>query len=69
MNLKQELDALLESTMAFANDVKRRQPIPDLSGALRIAEQTLANPSKPLAPPAAIAPFGLCQSATRSNSA
>ena len=54
MNLKQELDALIESTMAFVNDVKQRQPIPDLSSAMRIAEQTLANTSKPLAPPAAI---------------
>ncbi len=54
MNLKQELDALIESTLAFANEVKRRQPIPGLSGALRIAQQTLANTSKPLAAPAAI---------------
>ena len=59
MNLKQELDALVESTMAFANDVKRRQSIPDLSGALRIAEQTLANTSKPIAPPVAIVPIWL----------
>ena len=29
MNWKQEIDALIESTMAFARDVKR-QPIPDL---------------------------------------
>ena len=57
MNLKREIDALIESTMAFANDVKRRQPIPDLAGALRIAEQTLANTSRPLAPPAAIVPI------------
>ena len=56
MNLRQELDALIESTLAFANEVERRQPIPSLSGALRIAEQTLANTSKPLAAPAAVVP-------------
>jgi hypothetical protein len=56
MNLKQELDALIESTMAFANSVKRSQPIPDLSVALRIAEQTLAETLKPTTPPAIIAP-------------
>jgi hypothetical protein len=43
MNWKQELDALIESTMAFARDVTR-QPIPDLPVALRTAEQTLPNP-------------------------
>jgi hypothetical protein len=56
MNLKQELDALIESTMAFANDVKRRQPIPDLPVAMRTAEQALADTSKPITAPATIAP-------------
>src|SRR5438874_12550311 len=56
MNLKQEIDALIESTMAFANDVKRRQPIPDLPVALRMAEQALADTSKPIPPPITITP-------------
>jgi hypothetical protein len=55
MNLKQEIDALIESTMAFANDVKRRQPIPDLPVALRAAEKALADTSKPTAAPATVA--------------
>ena len=42
MNWKQELDALIESTMAFARDVKR-QPIPDFPVAMRTAEQTPAD--------------------------
>src|SRR5437899_12234161 len=46
MNLQQELDALIESTMAFANDVIRRQRIPHLPIALRAAEQALADTSK-----------------------
>ena len=50
MNLQQELDALIESTMAFANDVKRRQRIPHLPVALRAAEQALADTSKPVPP-------------------
>jgi hypothetical protein len=56
MNWRQELDALIESTMAFANDVKRRHPIREMPGAFRVAEQALANPSKPIPPPIAIAP-------------
>jgi hypothetical protein len=48
MNFHQELDALIESTMAFANDVKQRQRIPDLALALRAAEQALADTSKPM---------------------
>jgi hypothetical protein len=56
MNLQQELDALIESTMAFANDVKRRQPIPDLPVGMRTAEQVLAYTSKPIPRPTAIAP-------------
>ena len=56
MNLQHELDALIQSTMAFANDVKRRQTIPDLPVALRTAEQALADTSKPIPPPIAITP-------------
>ena len=56
MNLKQELDALIESTMAFANDVKQRQPIPNLPAALRTAEQALADTPKPIMTPATVAP-------------
>jgi hypothetical protein len=51
MNLQQELDSLIESTMAFANNVRRRQPIADLPVALRMAEQALADTSKPIQPP------------------
>jgi cytochrome c556 len=52
MNVRQELDALIESTMAFANGIKRRQPIPELPVALRAAEQALADTAKriPAAP-------------------
>jgi hypothetical protein len=56
MNLKREIDELIASTMAFANEVKRRQPIPDLPVALRTAEQALADTSKPIAAPATVAP-------------
>jgi hypothetical protein len=56
MNLQQELDALIESTMAFANDLKRRQPIRETPGALRSAQQALADTSKPIPPPITIAP-------------
>jgi hypothetical protein len=56
MNLQQELDALIESTMAFANDVKRRQSIREMPVALRAAEQALANTSKPVPRPITIAP-------------
>jgi len=56
VNLQQELDALIESTIAFANDVKRRQTIPDLPVALRTAEQALADTSKPIPPPITITP-------------
>jgi hypothetical protein len=49
MNWKQELDALIESTMAFARDVQRH-PIPDLPVAMRTAEQALADTSKPIPP-------------------
>jgi hypothetical protein len=47
MNWKQDLDALIESTMAFARDVQRR-PVPDLPVAIRTAEQALADTSKPI---------------------
>ena len=63
MNWKQELDALIESTMAFAGDVKR-QPTPDLPVARRTAEQTPADtpnpvdqPANPVDQPATIAPI------------
>jgi hypothetical protein len=64
MNWKQELDALIESTMAFARGVTR-QPIPDLPVALRTAEQTLPNP---VDQPATIAQIVGRQSATKSDS-
>jgi hypothetical protein len=47
MNWKLELDALVESTIAFASDVER-QRIPDLPVAVRTAEQALADTSKPI---------------------
>jgi hypothetical protein len=56
MNWKQELDALIESTMAFARDVKR-QPIPDLPVARRTGEQTPADTPNPVDRPATIAPI------------
>ncbi len=56
VNLKQEIDSLIESTMVFANDVKRRQPMPELPVAMRTAEQVLADTSKPIRAPATIAP-------------
>ena len=59
MNLQQELGPLIESTMAFVNDVKRRKPIPDLPVALRTAEQALADTSKPITAPATVAPIVL----------
>jgi hypothetical protein len=49
MNWKQDLDALIESTMAFARDVQR-QSIPDLPVAMTTAEQALADTSKPIPP-------------------
>jgi hypothetical protein len=58
MNLQQELDALIESTIAFANanNVRLRQPIADLPVALRMAEQALADTSKPIQPPVTLTP-------------
>jgi hypothetical protein len=55
MDWKQELDALIESTMAFARDVQR-QPIPDLAVAIRTAERALAEPSKPIPPTPTVRP-------------
>ncbi len=55
MDWKQELDALIESTMAFARDVQR-QPIPDLPIAIRTAEQALADTSKPIPPTSTVRP-------------
>jgi hypothetical protein len=55
MNWKLELDALVESTMAFARDVER-QRIPALPVAVRTAEQVLADTSKSIPLAAAITP-------------
>jgi hypothetical protein len=55
MNWQQDLDALIESTMAFARDVKR-QSIPDLPIAMRAAEQALADTSKPIRPISTVGP-------------
>ena len=56
MNLRQEIDALIETTMAFANDVQRREPVPDLPVSLSMAEQALADTSKPITAPATVVP-------------
>ena len=56
MKWKLELDALIESTMAFAKDIKRGQPIADLPVAMRTAEQALADTSTPIPPRTTIAP-------------
>jgi hypothetical protein len=45
MKWKLELDALIESTMAFAKDIKRGQPIADLPVAMRTAKRALAETS------------------------
>ncbi len=58
MNWKQDLEALIESTMAFAKDVKR-QPIPDLPVAMRTAEQAVAETPKPIPPVTAFTPIVL----------
>jgi hypothetical protein len=55
-NWKKDLDALIESAMAFAKEV-RRQPIPDLPVALRTAEPALAETPKPIPRPATITPI------------
>src|ERR1700682_6412893 len=56
MDWKRDLDALIESTRAFANDVKR-QPIPNLPAAITAAEQVLADTSKPITGPGTITPM------------
>ena len=56
MKWKLELDALIESTMAFAKDIKRGQSIAGLPVAMRTAEQALADTSTPIPPPMTIAP-------------
>ena len=55
MNWKLELHELIESTMAFANEIKRGQPIP-LPDALGTVEQALADTLTPIPPPTMIAP-------------
>jgi hypothetical protein len=47
MDWKLELDMLVESTIAFVDSVKRESR-PDSALAVRTAEQTLADPSKPI---------------------
>jgi hypothetical protein len=62
MNWKQDLEALIESTMAFAKDGKREpkcEPIPSLPIAMKTAEQALAETPKPVEPPATITPIVL----------
>lgn len=54
MQWKQDLDALIESTMAFARDVARQQ-LPDAPAAIRTAEQALAHTSKPILPATTVA--------------
>jgi hypothetical protein len=56
MDWQRELDALIESTMAFAKDVKPK-PISDLAPVVRTAEQVLADKSKPIPLPAAVTPM------------
>jgi hypothetical protein len=55
MDWKLELDALIESTMALAKDVKPKS-ISDLALVVRTAEQALADKSSPIPRPA-IAPM------------
>ena len=65
MDWKLELDALIESTMAFVKDVNReprRERIPDLPIAMKTAEQALAETPKPVHPPATITPIVLLTS-------
>jgi hypothetical protein len=56
MNWRQDLDTLIESSMAFAKDV-RPQPISDPPIAMKIAEQALADTPIPVEPPVAIVPI------------
>jgi hypothetical protein len=55
MDWRRELDALIESTIAFAKDVKPK-PISNLGPVVR-AEQPLAHKSKPILPPVANTPM------------
>jgi hypothetical protein len=50
MKWKLELDALIESTMAYAKDIKRGQSIADSPVAMTTIEQALANTSSPPIP-------------------
>jgi ribosomal protein S10 len=52
MDWKLELDALIESTMAFVKDIKP-QSISDTPLVVRTAEKSLADTSKPIPLPAA----------------
>jgi hypothetical protein len=54
MKWKQDLEALIESTMALTKDVKH-QPIQNLPIALTAVEQALFDTPKTVPPPAAIA--------------
>jgi hypothetical protein len=56
MDWKQDLGALIETTMTFAKDVKD-EPIPDILNAIRTAEQVLAEASKPTQSRAVISPI------------
>jgi hypothetical protein len=57
MKWKQDLEALIESTMALTKDVKH-QPMQSLPIALTTAEQALSDTPKPVPPPAVLAPIG-----------
>src|SRR5258708_16656683 len=59
MNWKQDFNALIERTMTFAKQVEQRPSIPDFPIALTIAEQALAETSKPIASHPTITPTSL----------
>jgi hypothetical protein len=59
MKWKLELDALIESTTTFVNEIKRGQLIADLPIALGAAERSLADTSQPISPLATIEPMVL----------
>ena len=56
MDWQREFDALIESTIAFAKDVKPK-PISNLAPVVRTAEQALAHKSKLIPLPAANTPM------------
>jgi hypothetical protein len=56
MDWQRELDALIESTIALAKDVKPK-PISNLAPVIRTAEQALAHKSKLIPLPAANTPM------------